>query len=122
MSVFSSIVGFIANLGSKVIGVFKSKTVQDYAVKAAQIAVKYEPLVAAIASANFKAASVVAVFQKYGLPVAQELASGAVTAEDEIKKYIGEAVSLFLQKNEDVSTTVANIARDLAYLNVKTAA
>lgn len=119
MSVVSNFISFVANLGSKVAGVFQKPAVQAFVVKAAQVAVKWEPLVKDIASANFEAAAIVAVFDKYGLPVAKELASGQVTASDEVKKYIAEGVSLFLQKNENVSTTVANIARDLAYLNVK---
>lgn len=95
-----------------------SPKAQEEASRAAQVFVQYIPLVAAFAATNYESNKVVQVFVKYGLPVAADLASG-VAPIDEIKKLVGQAVSTIISHNESLSTTAANIAQNLAYLEVK---
>lgn len=96
-----------------------SPKAQQEIEKAAIVAVKYIPLVRAFLNSGYVPERVIYLMNTYGVPVAQGLADGSITALDEIKVLVGLAVSTVIKKNEGLSTAAANIARELALLQVK---
>lgn len=77
------------------------------------------PIVETFAGTGYVPVNVVTVMQKYAIPVADGLASGSITAIDEIKTLVGDGVSYLIQKNHGFSSTVAKIINNLAYARVK---
>lgn len=73
------------------------------------------PIVQEFVTSGYIPANVVSIMEKYAIPVADGLASGAITAIGEIKTLIGDGVSYLIEKNHGFSSTIAKIVNNLAY-------
>lgn len=114
MSIQSVVSGFF----KKILSFLKSDQAKSAVLTAAQLAEVALPYVVEFGSAGLIPAKVISVLEKYGLPIANSLANGTAPV-DEIKLLIGQAVATILKHNHNISTTVANIARDMAYLDAQ---
>ena len=79
-----------------------------------------EPLVKAFASVsgNVTLESVIAGYEKYGIPVTQSLQDGKLTP-DELKALAGLGVQTVLEKTKGTTGTSAALANVLAFAQLK---
>lgn len=78
-----------------------------------------QPIVATFVATGYAPAAVVAAMIQFAIPVADDMANGKITEQDEIKKVIGAGVSGLITKNFGLSNTLAVIVNNLAYVFAK---
>ena len=114
LNVEKDLIGF----EKKVLLVLTSETARQDALKAANLVEFAVPIVMEFAASGYLPQNVVTIMQRYAVPVAEGLLNGSITIESEIKLLVGQAASAILSRQHGVTTTIANIARDLAFLQV----
>lgn len=97
-----------------------SKKAQSIIQEGVNMVNEAEPLIRVFAdvSGNTTLQSVVAGYEKYGLPVTQALADGKLTPA-EIKALAGLGVQTVLEQTKGSTGTAAALANVLAFTNVK---
>lgn len=116
----------VENFIKKVTGFLTSPKAKSELHAVASLLPVVLPIVAEFAGLGFIPASVAALVAKYG-GKAEEVTKLAETftgdqLEAAVKTYIGKVVADYVAKHQGVRTTVAQIARDIAYLQASDSA